>query len=104
MRAVLAKEKIDVVMHFAAFCYVGESVTDPLKYYFNNVVATLHLLKAMLDGRREEVRVLLHLRDLRRPGHPAAGRNHAAAADQSLRPDQARRGERAAGPAPGRTA
>lgn len=37
-------------MHFAAFCYVGESVTEPLKYYFNNVVATLHLLQAMLDA------------------------------------------------------
>jgi UDP-glucose 4-epimerase len=36
-------------MHFAAFCYVGESVTDPLKYYFNNVVATLNLLRAMVD-------------------------------------------------------
>lgn len=47
---VLRDEKIEVVMHFAAFCYVGESVTDPLKYYFNNVVATLHLLKAMLDA------------------------------------------------------
>lgn len=44
---VLAKEKIDVVMHFAAYCYVGESVTDPLKYYLNNSAATLHLLKAM---------------------------------------------------------
>ena len=44
---VLRAERIDVVMHFAAFCYVGESVTDPLKYYFNNVVETLHLLRAM---------------------------------------------------------
>jgi UDP-glucose 4-epimerase len=44
---VLRDERIDVVMHFAAYCYVGESVTDPLKYYFNNVVATLHLLAAM---------------------------------------------------------
>src|SRR5580692_11643952 len=44
---LLAREKIDVVMHFAAFCYVGESVTDPLKYYLNNSGATLHLLKAM---------------------------------------------------------
>jgi UDP-glucose 4-epimerase len=35
-------------MHFAAFCYVGESVTDPLKYYFNNEVATLQLLRTML--------------------------------------------------------
>src|SRR5215216_5051171 len=47
---ILRDEKIEVVMHFAAFCYVGESVSDPLKYYFNNVVATLHLLKAMLDA------------------------------------------------------
>jgi UDP-glucose 4-epimerase len=49
--AVLEKERIELVMHFAAFCYVGESVTDPLKYYLNNVGATLHLLKAMLDAR-----------------------------------------------------
>jgi UDP-glucose 4-epimerase len=47
---ILRDEKIDVVMHFAAYCYVGESVTDPLKYYFNNVVATIHLLHAMLDA------------------------------------------------------
>ncbi|NJR69844.1 MAG: UDP-glucose 4-epimerase GalE [Synechococcales cyanobacterium CRU_2_2] len=39
--------KIDVVMHFAAFAYVGESVTDPAKYYQNNVVATLTLLESM---------------------------------------------------------
>src|SRR5476649_1857926 len=45
---ILREEKIEIVMHFAAYCYVGESVTDPLKYYFNNVVATLHLLNAML--------------------------------------------------------
>jgi UDP-glucose 4-epimerase len=48
VRRVLTKEQIGLVMHFAAFCYVGESVTDPLKYYLNNVSATLHLLKAML--------------------------------------------------------
>ncbi|MBL9203380.1 MAG: UDP-glucose 4-epimerase GalE [Opitutaceae bacterium] len=47
---VLREEKIHVVMHFAAYCYVGESVTAPMKYYFNNVVATLHLLNAMLDA------------------------------------------------------
>ena len=50
MGKILADEKIDVVMHFAAFAYVGESVHDPLKYYFNNVVATLGLLRAMLAG------------------------------------------------------
>ena len=45
---ILVDEKIDVVMHFAAFAFVGESVNDPLKYYFNNVVAPLHLLRTML--------------------------------------------------------
>ena len=45
---ILVDEKIDLVMHFAAFAYVGESVTDPLKYYFNNVVATLQLLRTMI--------------------------------------------------------
>ncbi|HEX8465428.1 MAG TPA: UDP-glucose 4-epimerase GalE [Abditibacterium sp.] len=47
--ALLESEKIDVVMHFAAYAYVGESVHDPLKYYFNNTVATYHLLRAMLE-------------------------------------------------------
>jgi len=48
---ILTEEKIDIVMHFAAFCYVGESVTDPLKYYFNNLVAPLQLLRAMLKAK-----------------------------------------------------
>jgi len=38
---------IEAVMHFAAFAYVGESVTNPAKYYQNNVVGTLSLLDAM---------------------------------------------------------
>jgi UDP-glucose 4-epimerase len=37
------------VMHFAAFAYVGESVTHPAKYYRNNVVNTLNLLEVMLE-------------------------------------------------------
>ena len=45
---ILKREEIEAVMHFAAFAYVGESVNDPLKYYFNNVVATLSLLRVML--------------------------------------------------------
>lgn len=40
-------ENIAAVMHFAAYAYVGESVTDPEKYYYNNVVGTLTLLQAM---------------------------------------------------------
>lgn len=49
MGEILEKEGIELVMHFAAFAYVGESVTDPLKYYFNNLVATLNLLKVMVE-------------------------------------------------------
>ncbi|GLC87872.1 UDP-glucose 4-epimerase GalE [Lysinibacillus piscis] len=39
--------EIEAVLHFAAFSLVGESVADPLKYYENNVGATLNLLKMM---------------------------------------------------------
>jgi len=39
---------ISAVMHFAAYAYVGESVTDPAKYYRNNVTGTLTLLEAMV--------------------------------------------------------
>ena len=39
----------DGVLHFASLIQVGESVTDPAKYYLNNVVNTLTLLQAMKD-------------------------------------------------------
>ena len=38
------------VMHFAAFAYVGESVSDPGKYYRNNVAGSLNVLEAMRDA------------------------------------------------------
>jgi UDP-glucose 4-epimerase len=44
----LKKHRIEAVMHFAAFAYVGVSVTEPAKYYHNNIVGTLALLDAML--------------------------------------------------------
>ena len=36
------------MIHFAAFAYVGESVNEPEKYYYNNVIGTVNLLHAML--------------------------------------------------------
>jgi UDP-glucose 4-epimerase len=51
MGRILRDEQIEVVMHFAAYCYVGESVTDPLKYYMNNLAGTLHLLRAMVAAK-----------------------------------------------------
>ena len=48
---ILEQEKVDIVMHFAAFAYVGESTTDPLKYYDNNIAKTVHLLQAMKNAK-----------------------------------------------------
>jgi len=42
--------KVEAVLHFAASAYVGESVADPQKYYENNVVGSLSLLRAMLKA------------------------------------------------------
>lgn len=46
--SVFDKEQIDAVIHFAANSLVGESMTDPLKYYDNNVNGTKVLLQSMV--------------------------------------------------------
>ena len=40
---------LEAVIHFAALKAVGESVAKPLEYYYNNMTATLNLLRAMKD-------------------------------------------------------
>lgn len=50
IRQVFKKYSIRAVMHFAANCYVGESVEHPQKYYHNNVLGLIHLLDAMKDA------------------------------------------------------
>jgi UDP-arabinose 4-epimerase len=49
LAAALASHRISVVMHFAAYAYVGESVTDPSLYYANNLGGSLALLEAMRE-------------------------------------------------------
>lgn len=44
---VFSENKIDAVIHFAGFKAVGESVTQPLKYYHNNITSTLILCEVM---------------------------------------------------------
>lgn len=46
---VFTENEIDAVFHFAANSLVGESVQNPLKYYGNNVQATITLLKKMVE-------------------------------------------------------
>jgi UDP-glucose 4-epimerase len=47
LTAALTSKRFDAVMHFAAHCYVGESVENPEKYTINNVVNSVNLLRAM---------------------------------------------------------
>ena len=49
------KEKIDAVIHFAAYSLVGESVTNPLKYYDNNLYGTKVLLEAMIKNNVNKI-------------------------------------------------
>jgi len=52
---VMQEKSIGAVMHFAAFIEVGESVTNPAKYYQNNLVCTLNLLEAMREAGVQRV-------------------------------------------------
>ncbi|HDL07757.1 MAG TPA: UDP-glucose 4-epimerase GalE [Desulfobacteraceae bacterium] len=45
---IFSEHRIDVVMHFAAYSLVGESVKNPLKYYRNNLSETIELLMSMI--------------------------------------------------------
>jgi UDP-arabinose 4-epimerase len=53
--AIFSHHRIDAVMHFAALAYVGESVTDPGKYYDVNVNGTRILLDAMARGGVDKI-------------------------------------------------
>ncbi|MGL5793340.1 MAG: UDP-glucose 4-epimerase GalE, partial [Waterburya sp.] len=50
LQQIFSDHQIEAVMHFAAYAYVGESVTKPAKYYQNNVLGTFTLLEAMLEA------------------------------------------------------
>lgn len=49
LKSLFEEHQFEAVLHFAAYAYVGESVTHPHKYYVNNVAKPLTLLKAMVD-------------------------------------------------------
>lgn len=50
LKHIMAQFEIDAVIHFAASSLVGESMSDPAKYYVNNVEGSLHLLQAMKEA------------------------------------------------------
>ncbi len=63
---------VDVVVHFAAFAYVAESVADPALYYENNVAKTIALLRAV---RRAGVRQFVFSSSCATYGETPSGRS-----------------------------
>ena len=47
---IFHENKIDAVIHFAGYKAVGESVENPIMYYENNLISTLHLCKKMIEN------------------------------------------------------
>ena len=47
LERVFTEQSIDAVIHFAALKAVGESVSEPLRYYQNNISGTINLLSCM---------------------------------------------------------
>lgn len=66
---LFSRFQFDAVMHFAAYAYVGESVTDPAKYYMNNVANTLAFLEVM---RRYATRAIVFSSTCATYGIPSA--------------------------------
>lgn len=49
VKKIVADHSVDASVHFAAYAYVGESVTDPAKYFGNNTVRTNELLNTLIE-------------------------------------------------------
>lgn len=55
LRGVFERYKFSSVIHFAAYKAVGESMTEPLKYYQNNLVSYMNILELMKEYKRQNV-------------------------------------------------
>jgi len=55
LREALRWSRPDVILHFAAFAYVGESIEHPGRYFDNNVAGTLSLLEAMRESGQDKL-------------------------------------------------
>ncbi|MBD5183101.1 MAG: UDP-glucose 4-epimerase GalE [Bacteroidales bacterium] len=55
LRKVFDKYQFNTVIHFAAYKAVGESMTEPLKYYRNNLVSYMNILELMKEYKRPNV-------------------------------------------------
>ena len=55
LKAAMEQVKPNAVAHFAAFAYVGESVSDPGMYYRNNTLGTINILDAMVGANIDKL-------------------------------------------------
>ncbi len=55
LEEVFKHNKVDAVIHFAAYSLVGESVENPAKYYRNNVIGTLNLLDVINNNNVDKI-------------------------------------------------
>src|SRR5262245_59277113 len=49
IKQIVEKHSVDACIHFAAYAYVGESVTNPAKYFRNNTAQTISLLDSLVE-------------------------------------------------------
>ena len=55
LNKIFKENNIEAVIHFAAFKAVGESVKEPLKYYYNNITGTISLLEVMAENKVKNI-------------------------------------------------
>jgi len=55
IQQVFKSNKIDAVVHFAAYSQVSESMKNPQKYYVNNICGSLNLFSAMLENNVKKI-------------------------------------------------
>ena len=55
MKAIMLQHSVDAVVHFASYCYVGESQQNPSKYYQNNVAGSISLFRAMEEANVRKI-------------------------------------------------
>lgn len=55
LRGVFERHNFEAVIHFAAYKAVGESISEPLKYYQNNLVSYMNILELMKEFGRSNV-------------------------------------------------
>ena len=61
LQTTLAQQRIEAVLHFAAYTTVGESVVNPVSYYRNNLGDTMVLLEAMVGEAQRRHRLPMPL-------------------------------------------